>query len=394
MAICIDGNFVCFDGSLGRFCATPTGLAFRGEASATCLCDLRSFQGSTSGYVAGGSGLGLPTGGGESLTRIDKFPFASGSFTASKAGDLTVPRNFCGASTGGSSDVNGYTYGGRKTTFGGVPTLDQIEKFPFTSDTPASEIANIAQFPQPGNVNAVSNGQNSDIIGGNGYNTGYQGCGSTTNVSAIEKYPFQTDTPASCIGCLNKARTVGSPQTSTTHGYVTNGSCGGPPTNTTIRNIDKFPFASDTNATDVGDAVCITRTGTGLSSQTHGYQAGGTIPTTGADLDSIQKFPFSSDVNSTDIAELGFMCVVRGAGSSSTTGGYVSGGCGRSVPTPQKPNTDCAHRFVQCFPFASDANGACVGDVAYGTPGPQRPEPFTGLKTCLFGKVDMAGFQV
>ena len=67
--------------------------------------------------------------------------------------------------------------------------------------------------------------------------------------------------------------------------------------------IDKFPFASQTNATDIGNlSNGPQRNGAGVSSTTHGYLCGlwggGTI------YNIIQKFSTTSDGNSSDIADL------------------------------------------------------------------------------------------
>ena len=67
--------------------------------------------------------------------------------------------------------------------------------------------------------------------------------------------------------------------------------------------IDKFPFTSDANATDVGDLIITLRSASGQSSNVSGYTSGG--GTTGATLQNIiQKFPFSSDTNATDVGDL------------------------------------------------------------------------------------------
>ena len=67
--------------------------------------------------------------------------------------------------------------------------------------------------------------------------------------------------------------------------------------------IDKFPFSSDSNATDVGEITQVRQRTSGSSSSTHGYTAGGMTPSpTG--YDTIDKFPFSSDTNATDVGEL------------------------------------------------------------------------------------------
>jgi len=65
--------------------------------------------------------------------------------------------------------------------------------------------------------------------------------------------------------------------------------------------IDKFPFASDANASDVGDLVAVTRGSAGISSTTAGYAYAGATPSSPNAL--IQKFPFSSDTNATDVAD-------------------------------------------------------------------------------------------
>ena len=65
--------------------------------------------------------------------------------------------------------------------------------------------------------------------------------------------------------------------------------------------IDKFSFATDGNATDVGDLTVGRQTGAGSSSTTHGYSAGGYGPGTSNIID---KFPFSTDANATDVGDL------------------------------------------------------------------------------------------
>ena len=72
MAIKIDGNFVCIGGFC--FCETPTGLEFSGEAQSSVFCDLRlsPVQGLVSGYASGGK-CSPPV----STDLVDKFPFTS-----------------------------------------------------------------------------------------------------------------------------------------------------------------------------------------------------------------------------------------------------------------------------------------------------------------------------
>ena len=67
--------------------------------------------------------------------------------------------------------------------------------------------------------------------------------------------------------------------------------------------IDKFPFSSDADATDVGDLSVARGIASGQSSRTHGYTSGG-ADATPAPSNVIDKFPFSSDDNATDVGDL------------------------------------------------------------------------------------------
>jgi hypothetical protein len=75
--------------------------------------------------------------------------------------------------------------------------------------------------------------------------------GMYTFVNTIDKFPFATDANASDVGNITQARAVGAGQSSTASGYTSGGITSPYPTLVNI--IDKFPFASDANATDVGD---------------------------------------------------------------------------------------------------------------------------------------------
>jgi len=85
-------------------------------------------------------------------------------------------------------------------------------------------------------------------------------------------------------------------QSSTVSGYASGGSPGG----TGQTTIDKFPFATDSNATDVADLFQGARYGSGSSSTVSGYVAGTDSPVN----NTIQKFSFASDQNGTDVGDL------------------------------------------------------------------------------------------
>ena len=95
-------------------------------------------------------------------------------------------------------------------------------------------------------------GQSSTV---SGYSSG--GIGSTT-VNTIDKFPFATDANATDVGDLSVARFFAAGQSSTVSGYASSGNPGAPSQSNVI---DKFPFATDANATDVGDLTQARRNG-------------------------------------------------------------------------------------------------------------------------------------
>ena len=190
-----------------------------------------------------------------------------------------------------------------------------------------------------------------------GTNFGYaSGGGTPSATNVIDKFPFASDTNASDVGDLTVARAEGlaAGQSSTTHGYTSGGEY---PSASNV--IDKFPFATDTNASDVGDLTAGRRGGTsGQSSEDNGYTTGGIIAPSYPASNVIDKFPFASDTNASDVGDL-TVARVNGAGQSSGSNGYTSGG-----RTPSNSNV------VDKFPFASNANATDVGDLTVARFGP------------------------
>ena len=79
--------------------------------------------------------------------------------------------------------------------------------------------------------------------------SGYTSGGGVPAFNTIDKFPFTSDTNATDVGNLTICRFLVAGQSSTSSGYTTAGGNPGGRCNT----IDKFPFAADGNATDVGD---------------------------------------------------------------------------------------------------------------------------------------------
>ena len=77
-----------------------------------------------------------------------------------------------------------------------------------------------------------------------------------------------------------------------TSGYTSGGTTG--PTAAGQTTIDKFPFSSNANATDVGDLQQARQRLAGQTSETHGYSSGG-LTNPQASSTVIDKFSFSSD---------------------------------------------------------------------------------------------------
>ena len=169
--------------------------------------------------------------------------------------------------------------------------------------------------------------------------SGYTSGGvNATNV--IDKFPFAADANATDVGDLTTTTSVTGGQSSAEHGY----NSGISPSATNA--IEKFSFTVDGNSTAVGDLTIGRGLVTGQSSTTSGYTSGGNNGT-----NVIDKFPFAADGNATDVGDL-TQARFQSAGQSSTESGYVSGG-----RTPAYINT------IDKFSFASDGSATDVGNT-------------------------------
>jgi hypothetical protein len=280
------------------------------------------FGGTTSGYNATGQNPGVPT----APSTIEKYSYASDA-NSTDVGDSSVAGS---GLAGTSSKANGYNAG---STGDG----NRIEKFPFASDANATDVGNLTT------VRSYGTGTHSET---DGYHMG----GGNANV--IDKFPFSSDANATDVGDLTYTRQNGAGQASDSNGYHTGGYYAPAPSYGKVNYMEKFPFSSDGNTSDIGDLTNISGSGTGHSSDSNGYHAGGEAP---GNLNIINKFPFSSDANATDAGDL---TVARGGltGSSSTGYGYSAGG-EDNPPTPNFSNV------IDKYTFASDANATDVGDL-------------------------------
>ena len=230
-----------------------------------------TFQGEVSGYASG------------SIT-IDKFPFAVDG-NATDVGDLTQSRN---AGAGQSSASSGYTSGG-SPGLGNVT----VDKFPFAVDGNATDVGDLTQ-------------SRSNAAGHSTATSGYTSGGGTTPVlvNTIDKFPFAVDGNATDVGDLTQGRYRNSGQNSAVSGYSSGGDFNLTALSGAVNTIDKFPFATDSNATDVGDLTQARYASTGQSSTVSGYTSGGFLGPASSFVSTIDKFPFASDANATGVGSL------------------------------------------------------------------------------------------
>ena len=306
------GDFTLFEGGGGvQFDGVARAENFRGGAG--------TFQGSVSGYGVGGAAT--------SPTIIQKYPFATDSNSTNVG---TFPTGVGGQSTQ-TSPTHGY----------GIKT-NTIQKFPFANDALGVDFSTMGVGGSSG-TSSSTHGYDSNV--GGGYS------------NTISKFPFAIDSAGVDVGDLTLGRGAMAGHSSTTHGYHSGGF-----RNTPIPhddNIDKYSFTSDGNATDVGNLITGLRTQSGLSSTTHGYSAGGGVPPgpSPSPVNTLQKFPFSTDTNTTDVGDLTRATLLFSSnGASSDRSGYNNGGNNPGLRTNE----------IDKFSFATNGNATDVGDLTAG----------------------------
>jgi len=250
---------------------------------------------------------------------------------------------------------SGYTAGGNINPFA---TSNVIDKFPFSSDGNATDVGDLT----------VGRGGGAGLTSEtDGYAAGGQSWTPANPYwdqrNIVDKTPFSSDANSTDVGDLQgtKIGGVGS-ASSSENGYVFGG-CGyatpSPPGGNNLLQIDKFPFSGSFAITNVGDLLATPNNYTGqvagVTSTTHGYRAGGCYSSIGTN--QLEKFSFSTDGNATDVGDL-TDAIYGASGTSSSDAGYVSGGRQFSGPVNQTK--------VQCTPFASDTGTTCVGALVQG----------------------------
>lgn len=163
--------------------------------------------------------------------------------------------------------------------------------------------------------------------------------------------------PNSIIEVLDPSSSTLTPEWGTSFGFALGGIL---PPNTVYSDIDKFPFSSDVNASDVGDLARSNRAGAGTQSTTHGYHSGGEwagFVEPKAVTSATEKFPLTApSISSTSVNNL-TVARYRAAGVSSGVAGYAVAG----HSTVYLPGV--SFTAVDKFPFAADAYVSYVGEI-------------------------------
>ena len=261
-------------------------LACGGEGNA-------GFSSGTHGYSAGGYAPPFPN----MHDAIEKFPFATDT-NASDVGQMRCGMHKRGATM---SPTHGYLAGGVSNN---SDSCDHIGKFPFASEGAEADVGNLPRTQRDLTDGIMST------------DCGYHHAGTDSSGDYRFKYPFASDTNASFTGeaipaPLQTECAVG--HSSPTDGFFSGGSKVSGPNPKKSCEIFKFPFASDTAVINsaYGNLLGQTDKPTGTSSDGAGFTTGGRSDAPpNANLDRITCFPFATDSNATDVAELA--CGSRG----------------------------------------------------------------------------------
>ena len=241
------------------------------------------------GYASGG--YTFPAG---YINNAMKFPFSVAALSSNVVNHMEGIRGRAG---GAQSQTDGFN-------FGGFPNdrRNAIDKFPFASEA-SSAVGSINHPASPiglYEVKGLSSVTHGYICGGITYPFGYS--------NSIFKFPFSSNGNASDTADLAVATEGGCTVPNSEIGYYAGGSTA-PNTVTGLTNtIQQFNMITDANAVDTGDLAYTRRDGANASSSINGYVIGGSgvgsYPSNNEGLSMVDKFPFASGGNGTDVGDL------------------------------------------------------------------------------------------
>ena len=275
--------------------------SYTSDGNATDVGDLlgaRTMSISSSTATHGFSLGSYPTGYAEKYSHV-----SDGNSTPIPA--LNTPVYF---GSGNTSDTNHYITQGYGTAVPGFGPQ-------YNSGVVKAPIANEDAYSDTGVDWSAVTGSNASGMSAQSYTHGYVlgiGAGFPTNLAAsnkIEKFPFAAEDASSDVGDLTGIRGQKADNSyKDIYGFTTGGNNPQSSPATVFNIIERISFASDGNGTDVADLSQARVHGAGTNSTTHGYRHGGstsTGPNPGpAHVNTIDKFPFTSGSNATDVGDL------------------------------------------------------------------------------------------
>lgn len=337
MAIRIYENKIEFENDSGAIFTLQelsNGIDFDGKISGVAVL-AQQYQGTFAGFASGGVRFsGPPFGGTVNSAQIDRFPFGTDT-NAANVGSLSAGRQ---RAAGVSSSTHGYACGGFNNN--PPPTItNTVNKFLFSTTTTGSTVGNLTE------TKTIASGHSDGGIFG--YVSGGFFDPPSVTRNTIERFSFSDDTFASDVGDLSAPRSGHASQSSATHGYVSGGY--GP---VSLNTILKFPFAVQATSVDIADLTVGKQGATGHSSTVSGYTAGGNTT-------AIDKFPFATDSNATAVGIVvgPGASFARRSATSSTISGYMTGG----VPAQGGPPVI---NVIDKFSFTTDGDSTDVGDLS------------------------------
>ena len=259
--------------------------------------------------------------------RIEKYSFT----TTANSTDISNLAYGLYDLGGHHSTTHGYTSGGQPTN-SGIPRVDYIQKFPFASNTNATDIANLFH-------RTSLHGATMSIT--YGYCAGGYTTSPSTGIDVIQKFSLTSDVNGTDVGNMAYATAALFGCTSATHGYCGGGHDGYPPGNAYNNQLENWSYASDGNSVDVGNMTNPNRCMGGLSTASDGYRTGGGD----TKVDIIDKVNFASGGDMTDVGNLVGVWAWH-SNSASTTHGYIAGGYAGGSESD----------MIQKFSFASGGN--------------------------------------
>ena len=313
--------YICTDATAGANVWTNVGAGSGNITSAV-------YGGETYGFTAGGQ-LGPPW---VVSNMIERFSFTSDGNASDFGSDLAVATRYQASA---SSSTHGYAVSG---LINAGSAVDYIQKYAMTSSSNATDI---------GNATVSKEG----CMGTNSETYGYHAGGTSPRVNDIARWSFASDGDAVDWADLVVVSSfgIGCSDWDNGYGYVAQQS---------TDQVQKFPFASQTNSVDTTQNLTLVVNHSGSnSSATHGYSAGGSNT---SPHNHIDKFQFNTSNHATDVGNLatGRQYVGQTHPSSLTYGysccGALSGGPGGGTNTIEK------------FSFSSDGNASDVGDLVEG----------------------------